>query len=716
MKKKAIEKIPYLKLPKVSRKREVKYIGVTAIKIISHERHLFLEVYRNSPKTKEIPLVRIVLAKKDFGNYFPETGEWTRQKIETDHYYNQGLLWSEPEDRSITWEQATKRNILMEQNDLDRIKKVCNTKIWNEAKWWEYIYQHEDRLMIEARRAAEHRKYERRQQALKDRIANTPELPEKKVLERADMLYFSRQHFLYYKKTGCWAKIACSKCGGVTDGRWKSGVSYESQFQRWVEEPQEGKYGTCPLCGERGMYKCQGKIKNGYSKSIHLFLGQKYKETGMVMRYIKVEKIWNLGLICGEKGPEMYNASEELSGVEIARAYFLPGEKTQIDYNKHNPYTGGDFWDDCNLCGLNSIGISSGAIMRETYDEMVGTMFQYSALQEYDKQAREVNPIDYFDRYKETPQIEMLVKMGLTGIVDKLVKYQYGIVAASNANRPDKFLGIRKERVKQLIKSKGDVKLLEVMQMEQRMGAEWTDEQVMHLEETGLARGQIEVITKYMSLQQLLNRISKYAGTEYETGCSRAMDRIKHTATLYADYLNMRVALGYDLNNTVYQQPRNLNNAHEKMVMESNKKEADKRLEEVKRRFPNIRKHYRKLRNRFFYEDQQFLLRPARSAEEIVMEGRILHHCVGGDTYLEKHDKGESYILLLRQQADPETTYITIEIGANNNRIIQWYGAHDRKPDKKNVQKWLDSYIDRLECGDLTAEENKTDKHDAVAV
>lgn len=138
------------------------------------------------------------------------------------------------------------------------------------------------------------------------------------------------------------------------------------------------------------MYKCQGKAKNGYSKSVHLFLGQKYKETGIVMRYIKVEKDWNLELICGEKGLEMSGASEELSGVEIARAYFLPGEKTQIDYNKHNPYTGGDFWDDCNLYGMNSISISSGAIMRETYDEMVGTMFQYSALQEYDKQAREV--------------------------------------------------------------------------------------------------------------------------------------------------------------------------------------------------------------------------------------------------------------------------------------------------------------------------------------
>lgn len=35
------------------------------------------------------------------------------------------------------------------------------------------------------------------------------------------------------------------------------------------------------------------------------------------------------------------------------------------------------------------------------------------------------------------------------------------------------------------------------------------------------------------------------------------------------------------------------------------------------------------------------------------MEGRTLHHCVGGDTYLGRHDRGESYILMLRAQ---ETT------------------------------------------------------------
>ena len=52
MKKKAIEKIPYFGLKKTSRKKDVKYIGVTAVKIVGHEKHLFLEVYRNKKRIK----------------------------------------------------------------------------------------------------------------------------------------------------------------------------------------------------------------------------------------------------------------------------------------------------------------------------------------------------------------------------------------------------------------------------------------------------------------------------------------------------------------------------------------------------------------------------------------------------------------------------------------------------------------------------------------
>lgn len=269
MKKKAIEKIPYFGLKKTSRKKDVKYIGVTAVKIVGHEKHLFLEVYRNKKESKEMPMVRIVLTKKDFGTYWPEKEEWTRQKIKPDSCYGR-VIWGEEHP---TWEREKKENILQSTEDLERIKKFCKANVYNEEHWWEYIYKHEDGIVTTARRNREHKAYMRRQEALADRMAHTKELPEKEILDRADRLYFHNQHYLYYKKHGCWAHIACSKCGGVTDARWKSGISYESQFQRWTEEPREGHYGTCPMCGARGEYKFYEQ--DGY-KSIAEFAQVEY--------------------------------------------------------------------------------------------------------------------------------------------------------------------------------------------------------------------------------------------------------------------------------------------------------------------------------------------------------------------------------------------------------------------------------------------------------
>ncbi len=693
MKKKAIEKIPFLKLDKVSKKKDVKYIGVTAIKIVDHEKHLFLEVYRNQKTKKEVPVVRIVLTKTDFGTYFPEKKQWSRGKIKTDQYYNGPLIWNDPEDRGSALE-LKKQNVLRSEEDLERMKKFCKP-VWNEDRWWEHIENYQDHITSAERIKRESRRYERRKKALEDRITHTRVLPEKKILKRANDIYLHNKHYLYYKKHGSRAEIACSSCGGVTDARWKNGISYESQFQRYVQEPTEGRIGICPMCGAHGEYKCQGKVKGSHSQTIHLFLGQKYKDNGLVMRYIEVSKTWNLQCIASETKTVMYSASEELSGVEIARAYYEEGKKKQIDYHKHNPYTGTDFWDDCNLTGMNNITIKEAPIMFETYQETQGTIFEYSALEEYAKE-ESINPINYLERYMQIPQMEMLVKLKLFGIVKQLISCECGIIACINANRPDEFLGIRKERVKQLCENRGNIGLLRIMQIEKRMNQNWTEEQIENLHETGLSQGDIETATRYMSIQQLLNRIKRYAGCEYGTGCTGAIATIKETADTYKDYLSMRIQRGYDLNNTIYQYPRDLRAAHEQMVMESHKEEMDKRFREVAERFPNIKHIYRELRKKYYYEDDDYIIRPARAAEEIVMEGRLLHHCVGGDGYLRKHNNRETYILMLRFRQKPKEPYITVEIDSGRPYIKQWYGKRDTKPDKKNIDAWLDNYLEFL--------------------
>lgn len=708
MKKKAIEKIPYIGLKKTSRKKDVKYVGVAETKIIGGAEHLLIEVYKNEKNEKDIPEVRIALNKNDFGTYFPKTGEWNRKKIMPNGGYCR-TIW-EKTGEGNDWREQEKINILQNEEDLGKIRDFCKKKIYSEKHWWEYIHKYQDDITVRERRKTADRKYQRRAEALQDRINHTKELPEQRILDWANKTCFGKLHYLYYKKHGSWVQIACSKCGGVTDARWKSGISYESQFQRIVKEPKEGKYGKCPMCGTLGEYKCQGKVKGTYRKQAYYFLGQRYKENGIVLRYIEVQKRWELELTAGEKGTEMQGACEELSGIEIARAYLKPGEKVQIDYQKHSWYEGKDYWDDCNLAGLSNIAIGEGKILPETYREMQDTAFRYSGLEEYADKGGKVNPIDYLERYQQIPQLEILSKMGLTEIVRRITRGECGVIEDQNAKRLDDFLGIQRERTDQLIRTGGNGKLLDAMKTEKRLDQHWKEKQVEQMAETGLRTDSAGIALRYMTVQKMLNRIAKYAGCEYGTKCSTAINEIRRTAITYTDYLRMREERGYDLHNSVYQQPRELQTAHDQMVAEINQEKVEKRLKEVKEKYPEIREQYRKLRKEFFYEDDTYLIRPARSAEEIVTEGRILHHCVGGNNYLTKHNEGTSYILMLRFQEEPETPYITVEISAAGKNILQWYGAYDKKPDENHMREWLKEYLRKLKDGTLAETEKITIK------
>ena len=162
----------------------------------------------------------------------------------------------------------------------------------------------------------------------------------------------------------------------------------------------------------------------------------------------------------------------------------------------------------------------------------------------------------------------------------------------------------------------------------------------------------------------------------------------------YLDYLDMRCELGYDLNNTIYAYPRNLHEEHQKLILERDKGKLQKRAVEANEKYSNIQKDFKKWEKRYGYKKDDFIIRPAMNAGEIIMEGNLLHHCVGGDYYLGKHNKGTSVILFLRRTDAPEIPYITIEI--SGTEIVQWYGAYDKKTDREITEPFINRYLERL--------------------
>jgi hypothetical protein len=164
----------------------------------------------------------------------------------------------------------------------------------------------------------------------------------------------------------------------------------------------------------------------------------------------------------------------------------------------------------------------------------------------------------------------------------------------------------------------------------------------------------------------------------------------------WRDYLRMAREEGYDTTDDIVRLPKDLKARHDELVeirtarqdAEEQKRNAKKYAalnREIRNRIPDAKKYY--------YEDSKYMIVPAGTCEELIEEGRKLHHCVGAsDIYMNRMADGTSWILFLRKKEDLEKPYYTIEIDMRTDEIKQWYSEYDRKPDQKTISKVLGTF------------------------
>ena len=313
-----------------------------------------------------------------------------------------------------------------------------------------------------------------------------------------------------------------------------------------------------------------------------------------------------------------------------------------------------------------------------------------------------VSLTDALMTYANNPAIEMYCKMGLYKMA-RALSWKEGRIGDVNRKK-DTLQGQlrlkKKEHINRVIKAAGDIRILETLQFEEKQGYTWKPEQEDWVAEImdSKIKGRLRHLLQYMTLQQLMNRTEKYARQKNGESFRSEQQHCAWKESVlreYDDYLSMREELGYDMTNSVFLYPRDLEQAHDQMVKESTARHDELYIRKKNKEFPDIAKRYESLCKRYQAAAEGYIIRPAKDAGEIIMEGRTLHHCVGRDTYLSKHNRGETSILFLRKEKTPNTPYITIEI--DGTKIRQWYGAHDRKPKQEFFDELLRDYIKQLE-------------------
>ncbi len=675
MQRKKIEAIPPIEAPK-GRHNKI-YKAAVQIKNIGNERVMLMDIYRS--KLPKEPLMRVALTKNDFGNYNFTLKKWDKKRFETCAIYFTGYIESLDEDNCYVTEEDNEK--------IDKFTKKHNQyysrSFMTRIRAMQMDISYEKQAKTRANRIDK----------LNMRCKHMPPMPDD--YEEWLLDSYLNTHYMFYKRKGNKVQIKCSNCNNKYEYRTRATTGgFEESLESWGIIPQHNARGRCSKCDCNAIFKAEG-MQLGMENKKNTYIIQKYlddENSGLVVRFFHNTK---------RSMVREMEATEAIAVTEIARAFIIPGKKVQIDYHKHDPWNDEDFWDDCNLTGMSNIKIEVGVIYPGSYEELGSSLYKYCALKEYMNDYDNVNAISYFRTYENLPALEMIVKSGMRYLATELIEnHGFSDRIDRNATRIEELLKVRKEDIKALINERGRLSYLQVLQFEREADIKLTESERDYLEEMMPNYRDLVRVTPYVSVKQIIHRTERYSGISADDigelpTC--VIGALRNTARTYIDYLVMLLEEGYDMTNTVNLHPRDLDAAHQKLVVERNKHILEKEMLEKSLKYPNIKKAYRSLLKEYKYESDIYKVRPARSAEEIIIEGKTLHHCVGGDGYLSKHNNQQSIILFLRHKKQEKTPFATIELDVKKKTIIQWYGLNNKKTsEEKEINIFLAEYLKQL--------------------
>jgi hypothetical protein len=121
----------------------------------------------------------------------------------------------------------------------------------------------------------------------------------------------------------------------------------------------------------------------------------------------------------------------------------------------------------------------------------------------------------------------------------------------------------------------------------------------------------------------------------------------------YRDYLDNGNYIGLDFSQEVVRFPKDLKAAHDNAVEVANgMRDAEKSKA--------MKKLYDKYTKKYGFEENGFVVIAPKDTAEIVSEGQMMHHCVGG--YADRHADGKLAILFIRRACAIDEPYATVEV------------------------------------------------------
>lgn len=520
--------------------------------------------------------------------------------------------------------------------------------------------------------------HEREEKEKEQLMKLVPKAP--KILHEAINIYVCQGNIIYYKRKGNKADYHCCQCGMDYTRRNKSSEGYEdSIFGPLAKVPRVYETDKCPYCKKQGILLQMGHAKTTM-QVFEILLYQLAKDgKTLIVRGYRI----NAHRSQYDECKVVYN--------EYALSFLRPGyERIYQIWGDHiKKSTHFNINKDCDVHELGSSIISESSL--KYYPSNTTRLICAVVEKETNHVIAKYNTLR---TYANAPAIESLYKIGLYNICRSLI-WSGGHTRdiKKTAKEAADILMVSKEGFGYIRRNANDDRhMLEIIRYMEKNNIPLNDNNIEIIKSLEIHHSpKNAIMTTYLLMYQSIQKLYNYLNKQ-----KHSYDSITDVLNEYYDYIKQRESQEDDLSNTVYLRPRDLHITYMTLLDDVEHLKNEKYIAEMSEKYKNIRERSAKIPKKYTWQQAEFLIRPAKSAEEIVMEGRLLHHCVGSDAqgYMKRFNEGKGWILLVRHIQSPTVPFVTVELV--NNKIRQWYGIKDSKPDRENVEAFLNAYIQHI--------------------
>lgn len=523
------------------------------------------------------------------------------------------------------------------------------------------------------------------------------------LAEESQMLSLMPQ-YLFYASSWTARNIRvchCTSCGGFEVYRNKQTADF---FANRSSDTYD-----CPNCGNGVTLKALGRMQSFASindvdeRRFSIF--RPAPDGGLL-----VISGW------GHRRFSFNDLSPEIEFREKERQYFAPGERMrwkriwEYDGLCNTGYAHPVGWEPCDYMAepfSPYMYTSDGSYFAICAERIEATKLKYCRMEDWYHDRCKVwlsdtmEPVRFVHKflslYTAYPNLEMACRLGFWKAVDDLVDF-----GKKNARLLDwtakttwGFLRLSNADGRAFLRCDGSMDDLELLASARKWDKNLNLTRFWEL---------LDACRNDGRLANLVVRASKLAGVSPQQVNHYLMNNSSvsgNRAQMLVDYLEFAKFLNYDLTRQDVALPKDLKSRHDAAANAAGIVKAERDAEISRKCASRVRQT--KQMYEFVYGG--YCILAPNSVQEIVNEGRTLHHCVGG--YADRHFNGTLEILFLRKITEQDNPWITIEVAHRKQptervTIKQMSGEHNRLGLfhwKKVIGWFIDAWTAWLESG-----------------